>query len=45
MLHYHHYFIQILNKHSPGEGFLLDIQPMSIDKHGDGFIIIVSDQN
>ena len=34
MLHYHHCLIQILNELLLGEGFLIDFQPVSIDKHG-----------
>lgn len=45
MLHYHHCLIQIFNELFLGEGFLVDFQAMSIDKHGDGFIINGSDQN
>jgi len=45
MIHYHHCLIQIFNELSLGEGFLVDFQPVSIDKHGDGFIINGSDKN
>jgi len=45
MLHYHHCLIQIFNKLSLGEGFLVNFQPMSIDKQWDGFIINGSDKD
>ena len=45
MLQYHQCLIQIFDELSLSEGFLVYFQPMSIDKHGDGFIINGSDQN
>jgi len=45
MVQYHNDLIQIFNELLLGERPLVNFQPMSIEKHGDGFIINGSNQN
>ena len=45
LLHYQHSFTQTLNLFLFGNGLLVDLQLMPIDKHGDGFFIDGLDQD